>query len=128
MNDPVQFAEAAGRGVKGLLVDDPGAAGQPVLLQRLGQPAEGDRRDGQVVHQQRAAAQRCARLAEHVRQGAGIAGTEPAAGEEHPLREGVPVRALGLGAEVGERIVDAGAEVLVRDLAAAVAHQQPLPG
>jgi hypothetical protein len=87
MNDPVEFAEAAGRGAKGLLVDDPGAAGQSVLPQRLGQPAEGDRRDGQVVHQLRAGAERCARLAEHVRQAARAARAEPAAGEEHALRE-----------------------------------------
>jgi hypothetical protein len=87
MNHPVEFAETAGRGAKGLLVDHPGAAGQSVLAQRLRQPAEGDRRDGQVVHQLRAAAQRCARLAEHVRQAASAGGAEPAAGEEHPLRE-----------------------------------------
>jgi hypothetical protein len=87
MNDPVEFAEAARRGAKRLLVDHPGAVGQSVLPQRLRQPAEGDRRDGQVVHQQRAAAQRCTRLAEHLRQAAGAAGAEPAAGEEHPLRE-----------------------------------------
>ena len=87
MNDPVEFAEAAGRGAKWLLVDDPGAAGQSVLPQRLCQPAEGDRRDGQVVHQLRPVADRCARLAEHVRQAAGAVGAEPAAGEEHALRE-----------------------------------------
>jgi acyl-CoA synthetase (AMP-forming)/AMP-acid ligase II len=66
---------------KGLLVHDPGAVGQAVLPQGLCQAAEGDRRDGQVVRQLRAAAERCARLAEHVRQAAGAAGAEPAAGE-----------------------------------------------
>src|SRR5262249_59981392 len=39
-----------------------------------------------------------------------------------------PVLAFGFRAELGERIVDTGAEVLVRDIAAAVAHQPPLPG
>jgi hypothetical protein len=87
MNDPVEFAETAGRGANWLLVDDPGAVSQSMPPQRLNQPAEGNRRDGQVVHQLRAAAERCARLAEHVRQAAGAVGAEPAAGEEHPLRE-----------------------------------------
>jgi len=54
------------------------------LPQRLRQRTEGDRRDGQVVHQLRAAAERCAGLTEHVRQ---AAGAEPAACEEHALRE-----------------------------------------
>jgi len=71
----------------GFSSDNPGAAGHAVLAQRLCQPAEGDRRNGQVVHQLRAAAQRCARLADHVRQAAGAVGAEPAAGEEHALRE-----------------------------------------
>ena len=128
MDDLVEFAEVAGRGAEWLLVDDPGPAGQPVLPQRLGQLAEGDRRDGQVMDQLRTIAERGAGLAEHLRQAAGAAGAEPAAGEENARREGVPVLALGRGAELGERIMDMGAEIFVRDVAATVTHQQPPRG
>ena len=59
----------------------------------------------------RVAAQRLEGLAQYVGQAAGIVRAEPAAGEEHPLREGIPLRRLRLGAEFGERIVDSGPEI-----------------
>ena len=129
MNDPVEFAEAAGRGAKRLLVDDPGAMGQPVPPQRLGQPAEGDRRDGQVVHQLRAA-RRAMRAPAPSTSGKlpGLSELNPPPAKNTRCANESQSVALGLGAELGERIVDAGAEVLVRDVAAAVAYQQPLPG
>jgi len=78
------------------------------------------------VDELRVAAQRPAGLRQDAGQAAGIAGAEPAAGEEHPLREGRPARRLRLRAEFGERVVDMGTELRVRDVAATVAHEQPL--
>jgi hypothetical protein len=97
-----------------------------VLAERLGQLLERHRRHRQVVHELRVAAQRLARLGQVVQQAAGTVAGEAAAGEEHPLGEGLPFllgRPLG---ELGERVTHVLAEVLVRDVAAAIADQQPL--
>ena len=128
VDDPVQGAERLRRRAERLLVDDPGALGQPVLAQGLGHLAEGDRRHGQVVHELRVAAQRLARLGQDVEQAARAVGVEAAAGEEQPLGERLPVGLLRLRAELLERVADVRAEVLVRDVAAAVADQPPLLG
>jgi len=128
MDDPVQLAETRPRGTERLLVHHAGPPGEPVLAQRLGQPRESHRRDSQVADELRGTTQRLVGPAQHVEQGAGVVGAEPAAGEEHPLGKGVPFPRLWLGTEFGERVVDVGAEPLVRYIAAAVAHQPPLPG
>ena len=116
--------------VKGnqLLVHDAGGLAEPVLVQRRRQPGKCDGRDGQVVNELRIPAQRPAGLAQDAGQAAGAVGAQPAAGEEQPLRERVPLLLPRLGAGLGEHIVDMGTEALVRDVAAAIAHQQPLPG
>ena len=61
-----------------------------------------------------------------VEQAAGAVGVEAAAGEEHPLGERLPLLLGRLLGELGERVPHVLAEVLVRDVAAAVADQQPL--
>ena len=58
----------------------------------------------------------------------GLVGVEPAAGEAQPIGEFLPVLALRLGAELGEDIVHVAAEVLVGDVATAVADQDELAG
>jgi hypothetical protein len=75
------------------------------------QPAEGDGRDGQVVHQLDAAAERCARLAEHVRQAAGAASTRVTAmqgidvQQEHVRVNAAGIAAFGEDGEPGAVIV-----------------------
>ena len=78
------------------------------------------------MHQLRVAAERLAALGQDIEEAAGAVAGEATAGEEHPLGEGVP-GPLRARAELGERVVDVTAEVLVRDIAAAVAHEPPLP-
>jgi hypothetical protein len=127
MDDPVQLAEILPRCTERLLVHDAGALGEPVLAQGLRQPGKCDGRDGQVVDKLRVPAQRPAGLAQDAGQAARAVGAEPAVGEEHPLREGIQLLRFRLGAEFGERLVDMGTEVLMCGVAAAIAHQQPLP-
>ena len=49
VHDPVELAEALRRGPERLLVHHPGALGEPVLAEPLGDLAERGRRDGEVV-------------------------------------------------------------------------------
>jgi len=57
VDNPVEFPESITRRAERLLVDHPRTPGQPVLAQGLRQPAKGNRRDGQVVHELRVTAQ-----------------------------------------------------------------------
>src|SRR6185437_14873852 len=126
MDDPVQLAEILAGSAERLLVDHAGVTGQPVLAKRLRQPGEGGGWNGQVMDELRVAAQRVAGLVDDVEQAARALGAETAAREEHPLGEGVPVPLDRLDARVGERFAEAGAEVLVRHVPAAVPDQPPL--
>ena len=98
-----------------------------MLAKGLGGLAERDGGNREIVHQLRVAAERLAALAQDVEEAAGAVAGEAAAGEVHPLGERVPGLLVRLRAELGERVVDVTAEVLVRDIAAAVAHEPPLP-
>ena len=75
-----------------------------------------------------AAAESGTRPGQHIQHAAGIAGAETPAGEEQALRERVPRSRLPVRAELGEHAVNMGAELLMRYVTAAVAHQQRLPG
>jgi hypothetical protein len=99
-----------------------------VLAERLGRLAEGHRGHRQIVNQLRIAAQRLTRLVQGVEEAARAFAGKAAAGEEHPLGKGIPCLRFRLRAELGERVMDVGAEVFVPDVAAAVAHEPPLPG
>ena len=75
MRDPVELAEAVRRRAERLLVDHPGALGQPVLAERLGQLLEGRRRHREVVDQLRVARRAaCWASSQHVEQAAGVVG------------------------------------------------------
>ena len=68
-----------------------------------------------------------AALGQDAGEAAGVVAGETTAGKQHPLGEGVPGPLVRARAELGEHVADVTAEVLVRDVAAAVAHEQPLP-
>jgi hypothetical protein len=128
MHDPVKLAETLSRGAERLLVDGAGTSGESMLAHGPRQPGERHRRNGQVVNEPQIPAQRRTGLTKHVEQGAGVIGAEPAAGEEQPPGEGIPELLLQPGAEFCERVVHMSTEVLMGDMAAAVADKQPLPG
>jgi len=65
---------------------------------------------------------------QHVEQAPGIARFEATTGEAEPRRELLPGAVLGLRTELGEHVVHVALEVLVADVAAAVADQQPPVG
>ncbi len=98
------------------------ALGLARVAQSLRQSSKCDGRVGQLVEKLPVPAQRPAGLVQLAGQAARAVGAEPAVGEEHPLREGIPLLRFRLGAEFGERIVDTGTEVLMPDVTAAVAH------
>ena len=98
-----------------------------MLAEGLGGLAERDGGNREIVHQLRVAAERLAAMAQDVEEAAGAVAGEATAGEVHPLGEGVPGLLVRAGAELGERVVDVTAEVFVRHVAAAVAHEPPLP-
>jgi hypothetical protein len=126
MDDPVELAEIITRRAERLLVDHAGTLGEPVLAKCLRQLGKGNGRNGQVVDKLRVPAQRAAGLANHLKQAAGVVCVEPAAREEQPLREGVPLLLGRLRVEFGEGVAHPGTEVLVRHVAAAVPDQPPL--
>ena len=128
MNDAVKRTEALRRGAERFFVHDASAAGQVVLAERQGELPERDWWHGEVVHELRVPAQRFARHIEDVKQAAGVVGTEPPAGEQQALRKGIPCVRIRLRPELGQYVVYVLAEVLVRDITAAVAHKEPFGG
>ena len=125
VHDPVQLPEALRRGAERLLVDHPGAGGQPVLAEALGDLAERDRWDRQVVQEAGVRTEVALAVLDDVEQAAGVVLLEPAAGEPEPARELLPRPVLRLRAELDQRVVHPSPEVLVRDVPAPVADEQP---
>ena len=124
-DERVELGEALGRGPVRLLVHRRGARVQLVGLDRLRGRRKGRRRDGEIVDDLRIRPEVLLRLVDDVEEAAGIVGSEAAAREEQVLGEGRPrVRLRRLG-EFGERVVEVAAEVLVGDVAPAVADELP---
>jgi hypothetical protein len=98
-----------------------------VLRQRLGERAERRGRHGEIVHVLRVNAELVPYLAQDVKEAARVARVEAAARETQSLRERLPLPVLGRETEFDERLAHTGAEVPMRDIAAAGAHQLPLP-
>ncbi len=128
VDDRVEIAETLGGRAERLLVDHPGALGQPVFAQALGDRAEADRRHREVVDELRVAAHVLAGLGEHVEQAARVGPLEAATGEAQPVAELLPRPVGRPRPELGQHVVHVRAEVEVRDVAAAVADQQPVDG
>ena len=78
------------------------------------------------MHELRVSAEVFLRLRERVQHAARIARLETAAREPQPGGELSPWSLVGVRAELGQHVVHVCAEVLVRLIAAAVTHQQPL--
>jgi hypothetical protein len=65
-------------------------------------------------------------VGDHVEQAARVVGVEATTGEPQPLGEARPLPLVRRRSELGEHVVHVAAEVLVRDVAAAVTDQQPV--
>ena len=120
VHQAVELAELLGRRAEGLLEHDPGAVGEAVRTQGLRELRERHRRDRQVVHELSVLAQRGPRLVDHLEQAARVVRLEAATGEPQPVGELVET------GRVAEHPAHVPAEVLVRDVAAAVADQNPV--
>jgi hypothetical protein len=125
VHDDVELAERARRSAERLLVDDARTRGEVVRAECLGQFAERDGRHREVVHE-RVRAELLLRLGDHLDQAAWIARLEAAARETQPRAELRPRTLVGMRAEPGQHVVDMTLEILVRDVAAAVADEPPV--
>src|SRR5258706_69948 len=96
--------------------------------QRLGESAERDRRNGEVVHQLGGFADARTRLRDDVEQISRIVGVESVTGEQQTLLELLPRTPIKTWPELVQRLAHTATEVLVRDVAPTVADQYPILG
>ena len=125
MDDPVELPESIARRAERLLVDHTGTTGQPGLAKGLRQPAKGDGRNGQVMRELRSPPSEPRALPITSSRLPGLSALNPRRRRTTAPRRR-PAPRFRLGAGFGNRIAHAGTEVLVRNVAAAVADQQPL--
>jgi hypothetical protein len=126
MNRAVECMEGGQRCAERFLEDHPRPRGEPMPAQATSEGLKRRGRHGEVVHPLGASAQLAFRFAEDLEKAPRVVRGEAAAGEAQPRAELLPRALIGLRAELGQRVVHAGPEVVVAHVATAVADQPPI--
>jgi hypothetical protein len=126
MNRAVECTKGVQGGAERFLEDHPRSRGQPVPPNAPGERLECRRWHGKVVHPLGASSEFAFRVAENFEKVPRVVRGEAAACEAQPGAELLPQAFIGLRAELGQRVVHAGPEVVVAHVATAVADQPPI--